>query len=309
MSSLNFTDRKQLERLYGMGGGTVLDFSNRTLQEFIFETTGADIYSTQFDRNSGSKAHRLRAYWELGPDRDVGKLILAFCQYQREFCFGGVDQELWSSCVSIGTRLCGKITHEPQGQTANSASSTEHNPVPVPTATSRDKATSGEFDRLLRLFDEMAQSNDPHRRGYQLQDLLNGVFAAAGISMVRAFTRNSGGEQIDGAFKFEGWHYIVECRWREKLADIRELDGLQGQVQRSGKQTMGVFLSINGWSSNVPVLLKQNRDKGIFLIDGYDLRCVLAREIELADLLNRKLAHLNIEAEPFLSAAAARTAG
>jgi hypothetical protein len=29
------------------------------------------------------------------------------------------------------------------------------------------------------------------------------------------------GEQIDGAYEMNGWHYIVECRWREQLANIR----------------------------------------------------------------------------------------
>ena len=42
----------------------------------------------------------------------------------------------------------------------------------------------------------------------------------------------------------DAWHYIVECRWRTKLADIRELDGLYGQIARSGKQTMGLYVSI-----------------------------------------------------------------
>jgi hypothetical protein len=120
------------------------------------------------------------------------------------------------------------------------------------------------------------------------------------VPVVRAFTRNEGAEQIDGAFKLEGWHYIVECRWREKLADTRQLDGLLGQVGRSGKQTMGLFLSINGWSDNVPGLLKQNPDKCIFLMDGYDLRCVLALEADLRELLLAKLARLNLESEPFL---------
>ena len=36
---------------------------------------------------------------------------------------------------------------------------------------------------------------------------------------------------------------------------------------------MGVFLSVNGWSENVPQLLKQNSEKSILLMDGYDLRC------------------------------------
>ncbi len=103
---------------------------------------------------------------------------------------------------------------------------------------------------------------------------------------------------IDGAFKLEGWHYAVECRWREKLADIRELDGLKGQVDRSGKQTMGLFLSINGWSENVPTLLEQNPDKSIILFNGYDLRCVLNRQADLTEFLLAKVARLNLHSDP-----------
>ena len=154
---------------------------------------------------------------------------------------------------------------------------------------------------LLMMFDEMACSKDHHRRGYLLQDLSNRLFDIHEIPVVRSFTRNQGAEQIDGAFKLEGWHYIAELRWREKLADIRQLDGLLGQVNRSGKQTMGMFLSINGWSENVPHLLKQNSEKCIFLVDGYDLRCVLGHEADLTELLLAKLAHLNLRGEPFLS--------
>ena len=153
---------------------------------------------------------------------------------------------------------------------------------------------------LLMMFDDLAKSPDPQRRGYLLEDLLNRVFDLYEITLVRPFKRNDGAEQIDGAFKLEGWHYIVECRWRDKLANIRELDGLTGQVNRSGRQTMGLFLSINGWSENVPVLLKQNPDKSVFLMEGFDLRSVLSLHADLRDFLLAKLSKLNIEAEPFL---------
>lgn len=154
---------------------------------------------------------------------------------------------------------------------------------------------------LMIMFDYLAISSDHQQRGYLLQDLLGRLFDLHRIPVVRSFVRNERAEQIDGAFKLEGWHYLVECRWREKLADIRELDGLKGQVDRSGKQTMGLFLGINGWSENVPKLLKQNPDKSIVLMDGFDLRTVLAQRLDLNDFLLAKLARLNFEAEPFLS--------
>jgi hypothetical protein len=156
---------------------------------------------------------------------------------------------------------------------------------------------------LLMMFDDLAVSKEEQRRGYLLQDLLNRTFALHEISVVASFTRNEGSEQIDGAFKLEGWHYIVECRWRKKLSDIRELDGLSGQIARSGRQTMGVFLSINGWSDNVVPLLKQNPDKGIILMDGYDLRTVLAGQVDLRDFLLAKVAKLNLYTEPYYSVA------
>jgi hypothetical protein len=157
-------------------------------------------------------------------------------------------------------------------------------------------------DLLLMMFDDLAVSNDPHRRGFLLQDLLNRLFDLHQIPVTKSFTRNEGGEQIDGAFRMEGWHYLVECRWRKKFDDIRNLDGLQGQVGRSGRQVLGLYLSINGWSDNVPSLLKQNPYKSIILMDGYDLRVVLSRQADLRELILAKVTHLNLKSEPFLSA-------
>ena len=95
---------------------------------------------------------------------------------------------------------------------------------------------------------------------------------------------------------------MTECRWRKKLADIRELDGLKGQVDRSGRQIMGFFLSINGWSDNVPRILKQNPEKSIILMEGYDLRCVLTGQIELLDFVKAKVEKLNIMGDPYYTA-------
>jgi hypothetical protein len=166
----------------------------------------------------------------------------------------------------------------------------------------REPLTTSPGASLLALYERMAVADDPRRRGYVLQDLLNELLKVSGIPVVKSFIRNDGAEQIDGAFTFEGWHYLVECRWRERLADIRQLDGLKGQVDRSGKQTLGIFLSINGWSDNVIPMLKQNPEKSILLMNGFDLRAVLSGQISIRSLLQAKLASLNLEAEPYLSA-------
>jgi hypothetical protein len=153
---------------------------------------------------------------------------------------------------------------------------------------------------LVAMFDIMA-AQEPHERGYLLQECIGQLFQLFGIPVIRSFTRNSSGEQIDGGIRLEGRYYLIECRWRQRLSDMRELDGLSGQVQRSGKQTMGMFLPINGWSENVPQLLKQNPERSIILMDGYDVRTVLAANVDLKDFLLGKLAALNYRAEPHFS--------
>ena len=75
MSDLPFTEKRRLEKQLGMGGGYVLDFSNRTLTEFVADSTGRNIYDARYDNASGSKANRLRAFWSREPNHLVGKLI------------------------------------------------------------------------------------------------------------------------------------------------------------------------------------------------------------------------------------------
>jgi hypothetical protein len=152
---------------------------------------------------------------------------------------------------------------------------------------------------LLAQFDQASLGDDPHHRGYLLEDLLNRLFDLHDFPVIRAFRRNNGSEQIDGAFEMDGWHYLVECRWRAKLSDICDLDGLTGKVGRSGRQTMGLFLSINGWSAQLPGLLKQNPNKSVILMEGYDLRSVLDRRADLRRLMKAKVRALNLDAEPY----------
>lgn len=164
-----------------------------------------------------------------------------------------------------------------------------------------------QLQHLLLMYDSISvKSENPQSRGIGLEDIINRLFNAYDLTeqltVMQAFRRNDNGEQIDGAFKLDGWHYIVEMKWTSQVSGIRELDSLYGKVSRSGKQTMGVFISINGWSTHVVDLLKQNPDKSIFLMSGYDLRVALSRNVDLIKMLHKKLSKLNLEAEPFYGA-------
>jgi len=157
-----------------------------------------------------------------------------------------------------------------------------------------------ELDVLYQNYQNLKASDNPQERGYKLEHLLNKLFEHSKIITQKSFTRNDKAEQIDGAFKFDGWYYIVECKWREKPADMSQLDVLLAKVNRSAKQTMGLFLSISGWSKKVPETLQKNPDKSVFLMNGNELEKVLKDQLDLREVLIRKLKAFNIEAKPFL---------
>lgn len=64
-----------------MGGGYVLDFSNRTFREFFQETVGLDIDDDKYMADGTSKAKRLRTFWRIESDPTVGTLVHALIDY------------------------------------------------------------------------------------------------------------------------------------------------------------------------------------------------------------------------------------
>jgi Abortive infection C-terminus len=78
MANLKRSDKLKLENYFEMKSGYVCDFSNRTFEEFVLEHTGVEIYS---DKYSGSKATRLRAFWDKEPNYLVAKLLGEMIEY------------------------------------------------------------------------------------------------------------------------------------------------------------------------------------------------------------------------------------
>ena len=58
-----------------MSGGYVLNFSNRTFEEFFREVVGVPIYDSRYDRGSGSKANRMRAFWDIATTQQLRLLF------------------------------------------------------------------------------------------------------------------------------------------------------------------------------------------------------------------------------------------
>jgi len=81
MANLNTSEKQVLEKLFQMGGGGVLNFTNRTIQEFFINDVGIDIYNDKYNYASGSKANQMRGFWQIADNQTTGKSITKLIEY------------------------------------------------------------------------------------------------------------------------------------------------------------------------------------------------------------------------------------
>jgi hypothetical protein len=105
MSNLSGRDKRQLEKLFDMGSGYVMFFNNRTFSEF-FSEYNVNIYDDRYSAHGGSKANRLREFWDSEPNYIVAKVIEDLILYgQDENYFSKTPPQLVEECMAIAQRL------------------------------------------------------------------------------------------------------------------------------------------------------------------------------------------------------------
>lgn len=73
MADIQIRDRIILEKFLQMESGYVLDFSDRTLRDYVGEITGYDIADPKY--GEGSKAKRMREFWRIEDNETISNLI------------------------------------------------------------------------------------------------------------------------------------------------------------------------------------------------------------------------------------------
>lgn len=141
---------------------------------------------------------------------------------------------------------------------------------------------------LNKEYCQLVVSKDLQGRGYRLEIILKQLFELFDLDPKASFKIE--GEQIDGAFTFDGVDYLFEAKWQSELVRANALDSLASKVQRKLDNTLGLFLSINGFSLE-GINAHSSGRKVLLLMDGSDIMAVLDGRIELPELLTRKRRH------------------
>jgi len=267
MSDLSFNEKRQFEKLLDMSSGYVLDFTNRTFEEFIKDSSGRSIYDARYDNLSGSKAHRLRMFWQKEDNRTVGKVMSDMLDYIGEP--GRQDVEV---CRLIVGRLLGK---NPARDIVREKAPQEQSQVAQTLA------------KLKLEFFQLAAETDRNKAGLMFERLLHRLFEAFELRPRQAF--RVVGEQIDGSFEMDGQVYLLESKWEKDALSEAPLLVFRSKIESKSTFTRGVFIALNGISAPARDAITRGKAPSFFVMDGYDLMMVLSEAISLPNFLRRRV--------------------
>ena len=261
-----------IDKVFGMEGGYVLDFSNRTFAEFFREELAVDIDDPRWEAQGGSKAKRLRYYLRQADRKTALNTLNALWEYREASSVTADYPELEDSVRTAYFRIIQRLGGRP------------HQPEP-PAAAQQERlvdpaVTSALAARLLEV-----STMDPQARGYAFETFLKDVFDAYGMSARASFRLR--GEQIDGSFVLGDQTYLLEARWRNAQVDVATLHAFNGKVEEKASWSRGLIISQSGFTADG--LHAFGRGKRVICMDGLDLHEVLSGRLHLADVIAQKV--------------------
>ena len=270
MAILSFQEKQLIERTFGMGGGYVLNFTNREFEEFMKDVVSYNIYQ----KYPGlSKAKILRRFIEEESDTYVGKMIILLVNYMRENSLDkSISQEDINKLYELGKIKLGKV-------------STSHKK----TQKSDNKAYRIDFEYLKKALLNIDMKQTQQQKGYAFESYLKELFDAFGMDAKPSYRTTN--DQIDGSFLLNGNTVLVEAKYRTKEITKDDLLLFSNKVKAKSPFTKGVFITL---SKPLDKTLEYFYDKSsrIILFTVEELYLLCENKGSLISILNKKFRYL-----------------
>ena len=139
-------------------------------------------------------------------------------------------------------------------------------------------------DRFAASFDE----KNRQRAGYELESILKELFLLSEIEFTPSYRTATA--QVDGHFRFEGFDYLVEAKWRSDQPTQKDIGGFKEVVCGNFDSTRGIFISVVGFRDEVIAHFSQAGAR-VILLDGEHLMHLLDGRIDLQEGLRYVIVH------------------
>lgn len=155
---------------------------------------------------------------------------------------------------------------------------------------------ASKLEGLRKMFGQYISHPDRQAVGYALEDLLKELFFLFDIDYRKSYKTQT--QQIDGYFRFEGFDYIVEAKWRKDTPNEQEIAGFKQKVDTKIESTRGLFVAVQGFNERV-INQYCGRGANIIFVSGQDLYLILDGRFHLHDALRLKIEKAAQEGEVY----------
>lgn len=155
------------------------------------------------------------------------------------------------------------------------------------------------LQQLMGRLNELGTRLGTQQAGYDFQAWFYDLLDFAEIPNRRPYTHD--GRQIDGSLTLAGTTYLVELKFTSEQAAATDIDTFYRKVTSKAHNTMGVMVSISGYS---PVATKEASSERtpLLLLDHGHLYLVLGGIMSLGEVIERVRRHASQTGEAYLPA-------
>lgn len=153
------------------------------------------------------------------------------------------------------------------------------------------------LQKLSEALNGLSQKIGTQKAGYEFQDWFYELMDFYEIVNRKPYVHQ--GRQIDGSITISGTTYLVELKFTTEQAGATDIDTFYKKVTTKADNTMGVMLSMSGYSS-VAIQEASSDKTPLLLFDHSHLYFALSGTIGFADLINRVRRHASQTGEAYL---------
>lgn len=154
------------------------------------------------------------------------------------------------------------------------------------------------LEKLEEGLGELSTRLGKQQAGYDFQNWFYDLVDYFEISCKRPYVVQ--GRQIDGSVTLDGTSFLVELKFTAEQAGAADIDTFKSKVESKADNTMGIMVSVSGYSS-VAVQEASGKRTPLLLLDCSHLYHVLGRAMPLPEVINRVKRHAAQTAEAYLA--------
>ena len=136
------------------------------------------------------------------------------------------------------------------------------------------------------------------KRGRNFERILHAMLDEAGLSPRTSYRPK--GEEVDGSFIIHGRTMLLEAKWTQGSHPASSLYQFRGKIEGKLAGTIGIFISMGGFSADAIDALIAGKHLNLILADGEDIRMIAGGVIGIKEAIELKLRAAAESGTPYL---------